>query len=207
MILRINLNKQLRELFFKWLERLEYERTHRVISHRPPSYTPHQERINFGDDDEIIGCIYFYEWSNATAIPRTFYTLKTFENFLDRSGIYVPSYQWELIRNIRNPYVACKKDCKELLIKISWDALKEALEEEKKSSAPIDSSSSHKGSEDKEPYNVSITRVPPQTEPKVLSCKIFPPIDGHRSTIQKPPMYAEVSNRYPDMEQVGDWFG
>jgi hypothetical protein len=133
--------------------------------------------------------------------------LKAFENFLDRSGIYVPSYQWELIRNIANPYIACKEDCKELLIKVSWDALKEALEEEKKPSAPIDFSSSHKGSEDKEPYNVTITRVPPQTEPKVLNCKTFPPIDGQRSTIHRPPMYTEVSNRYPDMEQVGDWFG
>jgi hypothetical protein len=202
MVLRINLNKQLRELFFKWLERLECERTHRVVSHRPPSYTPHQERINFGDDNEIIGCIYFYEWSNATAIPRTFYTLKAFENFLDRSGIYVPSYQWELIRNIANPYIACKEDCKELLIKVSWDALKEALEEEKKPSAPIDFSSSHKGSEDKEPYNVGITRVPmANQEPKILNCKI------HSSAIQKPPMYAEVDNRYPDMEQIGDWWG
>lgn len=173
MVLRINLNKELRGLFFKWLERLEYERTHRVNSHvgyRPsPSYQP--ACLNFGNDDEIEGVIYFYEWSNARTAPRTFYTLKAFENFLDRCGIYVPSYQWELIRNIPNPYVACKKDCKELIIKINWDSLKSALEED---------NSSSKGSEDREPYAVRITR---------------------------PPMYAEVNNRYPDMEEVNSWFG
>lgn len=209
MTLRVNLNKQLRELFFKWLGRLEYERTHRINSYnnpRPSYSSPHQERINFGDNDEIEGCIYFYEWSNATAIPRTFYTLKSFENFLDRSGIYVPSYQRELILHIANPYIACKKNCKELLIKVSWDALKAALEEEKTVASSVNPFG-NKGSEDREPYNVSITRVPPQTEPKVLSCKIFPTIDNHRSHIHRPPMYAEVDNRYPDMEQVGDWFG
>jgi hypothetical protein len=193
MILRVNLNKQLRELFFKWLERLDNERTHRVssyIGHRPPSYTPHQERIDFGDD-EIIGCVYFYEWSNVTAIPRTFYTLKAFESFLDRSGIYIPSYQWELIRNIPNPYIACKKNSKELLIKVSWDALKSAMEEDNtkaESLNPFRNSSSmpSKGSEDREPCNVGITRAP---------------------MIQRPPMYAEVENRYPDMEEVSNWFG
>lgn len=206
MILRINLNKELRGLFFKWLARLEYERTHRYPScgHRPPSYTPHQERINFGGDDEIEGCIYFYEWSNVTAIPRTFYTLKSFESFLDTSGIYIPSYQWELIRNIPNPYIACKKNSKDLVIKISWDALKDALEEDK---AEVSSKNPfhNKGSEDSEPYQVGITRVPSQQTPRVLNCKFFPPTCP--SNIMRPLVHAEVDNRYPDMEQIGDWWG
>jgi hypothetical protein len=188
-VLGINLNKDLKGLFFKWLARLEYERTHRYTpstSYASPRIsTVHQGSLSFGGDDDIEGVIYFYEWSNATAIPRTFYTLKAFENFLDRSDIYVPSYQWELIRNIHNPYVSCKKNSKELIIKTSWDALKSALEEESKDSAPFRNSTSARGSEDREPYSCAITRPP----------------------IQRPPMYTEVENRYPDMEEVNSWFG
>jgi hypothetical protein len=192
----MNISYRLRELFFAWLERLEYERTHRVetpsyASHRSPSFVPNINRMHY-DDKGLEGVVYFYEWSNATAVPRTFYTLKALQDFFDKSMIYPPSYQWELIKHIYNPYVACKKDSKELIIKTSWDALKEALEED----------NGHKGSEDKEPYNVRITRVPmANQEPKILNCKI------HSSAIQKPPMYAEVDNRYPDMEQIGDWWG
>lgn len=200
MVLGINLNKQLRELFFKWLERIEYERTHRYTppchSYVPSNqgYTPRQERINFGNDDEIDGVIYFYEWSRATAIPKTFYTLKAFEAFLDNSGIYVPSYQWEIIKNIHTPYVACKKGSKELIIKVSWDALKSALEEGSiNDSNPFRSSSNSScvskpmdvGHEKQEPYSVALTRPP----------------------IQRPPMYAEIDNRYPEMEEVAGWWG
>ena len=192
----MNISYRLRELFFAWLERLEYERTHRVetpsyAAHRPPSFVSNINRMHY-DDEGLEGVVYFYEWSNATAVPRTFYTLKALQDFFDKSMIYPPSYQWELIKHMYNPYVACKKDSKELIIKTSWDALKEALEED----------NGHKGSEDKEPYNVGITRVPMANQkPKILNCKI------HSSAIQKPPMYAEVDNRYPDMEQIGDWWG
>jgi hypothetical protein len=185
-------------LFFKWLERLEYERTHRYTPSYPyrtpiPRSTPHQERINF-DDDEIEGVIYFYEWSNVTATPRTFYTLKAFKDFMDRSNIYVPSYQWEIIRNIHNPYVACKKNCKELIIKFNWDELKNSLEEgssDKANSFRSSSNSSHVSKpmdgehEEQEPYSIAITHAP----------------------IRKPPMYEEIDNRYPEMEEVAGWWG
>ena len=197
-VLRINLNKELSGLFFKWLERLEYERTHRYTPSYPyhtpiPRSTPHQERINF-DDDEIEGVIYFYEWSNVTATPRTFYTLKAFKDFMDRSNIYVPSYQWEIIRNIHNPYVACKKNCKELIIKFNWDELKNSLEEgssDKANSFRSSSNSSHVSKsmdgehEEQEPYSIAITHAP----------------------IRKPPMYEEIDNRYPEMEEVAGWWG
>lgn len=192
----MNISYRLRELFFAWLERLEYERTHRVetpsyAAHRSPSFASNINMMHY-DDEGLEGVVYFYEWSNATAVPRTFYTLKALQDFFDKSMIYPPSYQWELIKHMYNPYVACKKNSKDLIIKTSWDALKEALEED----------NGHKGSEDKEPYNVGITRVPmTNQEPKILNCKI------HSSAIQKPPMYAEVDNRYPDMEQIGDWWG
>ena len=179
-----NLNKQLKDLFFKTIQRVEEERKHsNAYNYRPP----YQQHIVFDDDDDIQGLIYFYEWSNCDNAPRTYYTLKAFENFLDRSGIYVPSYQWELIRNIANPYIACKKNSKELLIKVSWDALKSAMEEDNTKAESLNPfRNSNKGSEDREPYNVGITRAP---------------------MIQRPPMYAEVENRYPDMEEVNNWFG
>lgn len=207
-----NIRYKLRELFFQWLNRLEYERTHRAdnYNYRPPSCMGGvQRRLNFGDDDELDGVIYFYEWSDAKRTPQSFFTLKAFENFLDRCGIYAPSYQWELIRHIHNPYVACRKDGKELIIKCNYESLKHALENEERPSNPFRSTGSPyynpmaKGSEDREPYNVQITRPPENNAPKVLSCKIYPPVSG----IQRPPMHMEVDNRYPDMEEVGSWFG
>jgi hypothetical protein len=41
------------------------------------------------------------------------------------------------------------------------------------------------GHEKQEPYSVALTRPP----------------------IQRPPMYAEVDNRYPEMEEVAGWWG
>jgi len=191
-----NLNKQLKDLFFKTIQRVEEERKHSNAYNYHP---PYQQHIVFDDDDDIRGLIYFYEWSNCDNAPRTYYTLKAFKNFLDRSGIYVPSYQMELIKNIMNPHIACRKDGKELIIKPNKESLKHALENEDRSTNPFRSTgspfyapSTRKGSEDREPYNVSITRTPQQEA---------------RRLIQRPPMYAEVDNRYPDMEQVGDWFG
>lgn len=194
MVLRVNINNRLRELFFTWLaHRYDNEQTHRYDStyHRPP----YQQRLNFADE-EIDGIIYFYEWSDVHRPPTTYFTLRAFENFLDKSGIYVPSYQWELIKHIHNPYIACMKGGKELIIKTSYDGLKNALEWEasNKDTNPFRSTGSPlynpmaKGSEDREPYSVEITRVP---------C----------SQINKPPMYREVDNRYPDMEEVADWWG
>ena len=82
---------------------------------------------------------------------------------------------------MHNPYITCKKGEKELLIKSNYTALKNALE-----SSPL----INFGSEEKEPYDVSITRPP----------------------IQKPKMVFEPESRYPESmpmcgrnEEYWDW--
>lgn len=183
-----NISNRLKGLFNAYLNRLDEERRNPPLYNRnpyygcrPPMATPHQQRINFGDDDdEFQGIIYFYEWSDATRSPKTFYSLRAFENFLNANQIFMASYQKELIKHLHNPYVSCKVDGKDLHIKANWEALKQALEKERKEIP------SPKGSEDKEPYAVAITRTPP---------------------IQMPQMVYETEGRWPESERIGDWFG
>lgn len=186
-----NLNKKLKDLFNAYLERLEKERTTTTTYHSP-FYPRYQS-----DDSDFQGVIYFYEWSDSNRAPRAYYTLKAFENFLNSSQIFLASYQKELIKNMHYSYIACKKGGKELIIKSSYEALKNALEEEKK------------GSEDSEPYNVAITRSPQyqgEKGVKVLSCKVYPP-NLPKSSINRPPMYMEPENRWSETEPElgGSW--
>ena len=97
------------------------------------------------------GMIYFYEWSDVTRTPRSFYTLKKFEEFLSESEIFMLGYQREIIKNMHNPYITCRKGTKELIIKVSYEALKSAvnLESSSMTSRPPFSNFMAMGSEDK----------------------------------------------------------
>jgi hypothetical protein len=78
---------------------------------------------------------------------------------------------------MHNPYIACKKGQKDLIIKDSYEKLKNALnlDEAVKNKNPFNSTGDSlgyvppsQGSEDREPYAVSITRPP--------ACKVYPPM-------------------------------
>lgn len=171
-----NISKQLKPLFNAYLKRLADEKYRPTVRHqnfRQPSLF----------DNEFKGVIYFYEWSDVSRTPKSFYTLEKFEEFLDSCGIYMLGYQREILKNMRNPYVTCKKGTKELLIKVTYEALKAAV------NIPITPSTSTRpnfmamGSEDREPYQVAVTRPP----------------------IQRPPMY-EPEGRWQD-ENEFQWYG
>jgi hypothetical protein len=166
-----NLSKDLKSIFNKYLERKEREK------YQPRKESYFQPTLFSGGESQFTGIIYFYEWSDITRQPKVFYTLEKFEDFLEQCNIYLLGWQREVIRNMHNPYISCKKGEKELLIKVSYEQLKAAL---------LDNniSSSNKGSEDKEPYQVAITR---------------------------PRMVFESGSRYPDMmphqeiDEYWDW--
>lgn len=161
-----NLNKQLKALFNQYL----YGPKKSSVETRHESYTPPVRGFS-----EFTGIIYFYEWSDATRTPKSFYALDKFEEFLNRSGIYLKSYQREIIKCMHNPYIACKKGEKDLIIKKSYEMLKNELTIPSPQPTPV-SPSTFRGSEDREPYSVAITRPP----------------------IQRPPMVFEPEGRYPD---------
>lgn len=208
MIYMANISKRLKSLFWETINRVEEEKKNppsRLQNPSNPYYgnsnsLPRQRRLNFSDDDDFYGVIYFYEWSDIARAPKSYYTLRAFENFLISSNIYIAGYQRELIKNIQNPYVACKKGSNELIIKGNFMDLKTALAESK---SPSEEENGHKGSEDV-PYGVSIT-YPPQAQKdnavKVLSCGVYPP-NLPKSLIQKPPMKLELENRWSDCEEM-----
>lgn len=168
-----NLNKELKKLFFATLKRKAEEASRRTsptyggggycggmtppVTHRPTTYQP-----NLFSQTDGVGCIYFYEWSDTTRIPKSYYTLKAFEAFLNDCHIYLASWQREVLSHMKHSYVACKRGERDIIIKGSFPELSKELnkpkptEEGSKSTVPFTS----KGSEDREPYNVAITRPP-----------------------------------------------
>lgn len=174
-----NLNKELRKIFFATLKRKAEEGTRRTsptyggggycggmmppVTHRPTTYQP-----NLFSQTDSIGCIYFYEWSDTTRTPKTYYTLKAFESFLNDCHIYLVSWQREVLSHMKHPYVACKKGERDIIIKNSYTELTKAIEEGsgKKSENPFThipstaSTATNRGGEDVEPYSVAITRPP-----------------------------------------------
>jgi hypothetical protein len=173
-----NLNKELKKIFFTTLKRKAEEAskprapmylggTVPPVTHRPTTYQPNL----FSGQTDSIGCIYFYEWSDTTRNPKTYYTLKAFENFLNDCHIYLASWQREVLSHMKHPYVACKKGERDIVIKNSYMELSKAIEEGSKAAitVPFTPSKSQEskapftvggGSEDREPYNVAITRPP-----------------------------------------------
>ena len=104
-----NLNKELRKLFFATLKRKAEEAskprtpmylggTVPPVTHRPTTYQPNL----FSGQTDSIGCIYFYEWSDTTRNPKTYYTLKAFENFLNDCHIYLASWQREVLSHMKH---------------------------------------------------------------------------------------------------------
>ena len=149
-----NLSKDLKNIFNKYLERKEREK------YQPRKESYFQPTL-FSGGGEFKGVIYFYEWSDVTRTPRSFYSLEKFEDFLESCNIYLVGYQREILKNMRNPYVACKRGTKELIIKVTYEALKGALNAE----SSFNPMAMPKPKEE-EPYQVAVTRPPMKFEPE-----------------------------------------
>lgn len=148
-----NLSKDLKSIFNKYLERKENERLHPRVEHE--SYF---QPTLFSGGGEFKGVIYFYEWSDVSRTPKSFYSLEKFEDFLESCNICLVGYQREILKNMHNPYVACKRGTKELIIKVTYEALKGALNAE--------NSFNPMAMPQKEPYQVAVTRPPMKLEPE-----------------------------------------
>jgi hypothetical protein len=201
-----NISNRLKGLFNDYLIRLEEEKKRPTVSNY--NYRPPYQSSFLNGEDEFHGIIYFYEWSDANRTPKTFYTLKAFENFLNTSQIFLASYQKELVKHIHNPYIACRKDGKDIIIKSNYESLKHELENEDRSSNPFRSPYyNNKGSEDSEPYGVQITRPPHHNNAaKVLSCSVQPPTSP-KPPIQRPAIICEPEGRWDERqpELGGEW--
>ena len=129
----MNRSKDLRVLFRQSLinkrncPRTDYNR-------RPPMYGGdtnfmggvHRIPSQYGNGEVRI---YFYEWSDPSKAPRTFYQLDAFDNFLKTSGIYMEFYQKEIIKNLGTVYITCYTGTKNLNIRSTYKNLLDALHE------------------------------------------------------------------------------
>lgn len=89
------------------------------------TYPNNFQRMGMQNDDRVV---YFYEWSDLDRVPIKFPSCEEFEVYAHRCGITVLPYQRDLIKNLRESHIVCKKNSKCLLIRMSRDLLKESFE-------------------------------------------------------------------------------
>lgn len=138
-----NISKDLSKLFKDYILRSAKERDCSIVVHHSNNfYSPLGCRSHFNggmtmsqchdSDNEFRGVIYFYEWSDVSRMPQTFFTVDAFKRFLSVSGIELKGYEAEIIKALHVPFITCKKGCKDLIIK---DTLKDLREELNKCSS------------------------------------------------------------------------
>lgn len=190
-----NISKKLKGLFNAYLNRIEEERKTRSSHISSYSYQNIYNRSGFGRNNTItnetyFGVIYFYEWSDINRTPKTFYTLKALQNFLESSEIFIPNYQWEIIKHMYHCHISCKKGTKELFIRGNKDALASALNNPSLNVNNSNNGLLIRGNKD---------------EKKELLLPCLP--SGESKINRTSPMFKEPSSRWDDKEEVSTWFG
>ena len=131
----MNRSKDLRDLFRQSLIN-ERKRPKTDYNHSPYYNDYYRNRYGGGVLDNVHRIpgqyadnsvrIYFYEWSDPSKAPRTFYQLDAFDNFLKTSGIYMEFYQKEIIKNLGTVYITCYTGTKNLNIRSTYKNLLDA---------------------------------------------------------------------------------
>lgn len=126
----MNRSKDLRDLFRQSLinerKRPKTSYTHSPYYNGGVLGNAHRIPVQYADNSVRI---YFYEWSDLTKVPRTFYQLDAFDNFLKTSGICMEFYQKDIIKNLGTVYITCYTGTKNLNIRSSYKNLLDALHE------------------------------------------------------------------------------
>jgi hypothetical protein len=129
----MNRSKDLRDLFRQSLIN-ERKRPKTDYAHSPyynrygSGVLDNVHRIPSQYSDNSIR-IYFYEWSDLSKAPRTFYQLDVFESFLKTSGIYMEFYQKDIIKNLGTVYATCYTGTKNLNVRANYKNLLDTLRE------------------------------------------------------------------------------
>ena len=142
-----NRNKDLSRLFKEYILRSAKEKsTSYSGSNNGYGYSPLGCRGRFNGGmalgngiNHSIGIVYFYEWSDSSNLPKTFFTIDAFSKFLlSVCGITLQGYEREIIEAVHVAYISCKHGSKQLIIKKDFKALNEELAKSKpKVAAPI----------------------------------------------------------------------
>lgn len=124
-----NISNNLRGLFKEYM-----------INKNKPVVTPyqpvnnHREGIVFSTSVKV----HFYEWSDATSVPRTFYTIEAFDTYLKGCGIYAQLYEKDIIVNLGESFISCYRGKKTLCIRATYKHLLETMNEHDRMQTAID---------------------------------------------------------------------
>lgn len=152
-----NKSKELGKLFKDYVLRSAEEKKKNVNISYGGSYRPLGCRSNFNGgmvmggnankpSDNFVGVIYFYEWSDTSNPPKTFFTIDAFSRFLScMCGITLQGFEREIIEIVHTPFIACKKGSKELIIRKNFIELSKELKSESKINVPCCISNSPNG--------------------------------------------------------------
>lgn len=123
-----NISNELRGLFKEYM----------VNKNKPviPSTTAsgNREGILFSTSVKV----HFYEWSNVTSVPRTFYSISAFDTYLKGCGIYTQLYERDIIVNLGECFVSCYRGKKQLCIRATYKHLLETMNEHDRLQTAID---------------------------------------------------------------------
>mgnify|MGYP006896826897 CR=1 FL=1 len=180
-----NIKKEiLWSLFRAYLIRKEKE------SHVSYSHTPYRcgGIGTAADFANYHGTIYFYEWSDINRPPITFYSLSSFCDFLQKSNIFMPPFQRDMIRNLDHAYVTCKKGRSDLLIRGTRPGLVEAFGRD---DAP----------------GVSIHDLPDKPNPMAMSTKPQLTLPYHVQCCYPPHAQERIPPMYHYTGNPEEWYG
>lgn len=119
-----NLNKELGSLFKRYITRKETEARQPIVFRTSDYY-----KNLWGNNDKkpYLGTIFFYEWSDISRLPTRYFSLSLFEKFLSECDLCLEPHQRDIILNLPQSFISCKKGCKELIVRGSYDSLKSAM--------------------------------------------------------------------------------
>lgn len=140
----MNRSKELHKLFKEYILRSAEESASRSSGY---GYSPLACRGGFNGGmtssgsniQHSIGIIYFYEWSDTSNLPKTFFTVDAFSRFLQSCGITLQGYEREIIEALHVSFISCKKGEKKLIIKKDYRDLSKELGMDKRNNVSLGS--------------------------------------------------------------------
>lgn len=125
----MNRSKDLKALFKSHI----INKSKRITNYGSTTYGEYTNLFSSNRDDVKI---YFYEWSNPTRVPREFKDMKSFEDFLRTSSIFIRLFERDIIHNLKEVWVSCYKGTKSLCIRGSYKGLVNSLRDNESLYAP-----------------------------------------------------------------------
>ncbi|MBR6517619.1 MAG: hypothetical protein IKT40_12380 [Bacilli bacterium] len=133
----IRLNERFKKLFKDYLDSLKTTSSYSGCNYNGYSYGGYNHQSNGGsvvyNHKPSSNTIYFYEWSTLENKSKVFYSLKSFKDFCTESNVNMLPQHEDIITSKYYVYCTCIPGSNVLMVRTTYNELKEALEKHKSS--------------------------------------------------------------------------